>query len=67
MRCGLLTLRGRYQGLESLDGGGVDGGVQVVPFSCCLDKERVPQLVCVAAWNYVGPIIAPCSHHWCWL
>ena len=31
MRCGLLTLRGRYQGLEPLDRGGVDGGVQVVP------------------------------------
>ena len=67
MRCGLLTLRGRYQGLEPLDRGGVDGGVQVVPVSCCLDKERVPQLVCAAAWNYVGPIIAPCSHRWCWL
>ena len=61
MRCGLLTLRGRYKSLEPLDRGGVDGGVQVVPVSCCLDKERVPQLVCAAAWNYVGPIIAPCS------
>ena len=62
VRCGLLTLRGRYKSLEPLDRGGVDGGVQVVPVSCCFDKERVPQLVCSAAWNYVGPIIASCSH-----
>ena len=38
--------------------GGVYGGVvQVVPVSCSLDEKRVSQLVCVAVWNYGGPII----------
>ena len=58
-------LRSRYYSTRALNcwteaaSSGVDGGVvQVVPVSCCPDEKRVSQLVCAAAWKYVGPIIA---------
>ena len=36
----------------------MDGGViQVIPVSRSLDEEGVSQLVCVAAWDFVGPIV----------
>ena len=52
-------LCGRYEGLKTLNGGGVDGGVvQVIPVGRSLDKEaRVSQLVCAAAWDFVGSIV----------
>ena len=53
-------LCGRYLGLITLNGGGVDGGVvQVIPVGCSLDEEGVSQLVCVSAWDFVGPIVVP--------
>ena len=36
----------------------MDGGVvQVIPVGCSLDEEGISQLVCVAAWDFVGPIV----------
>ena len=38
----------------------MDGGVvQVIPVGCSLDEEGISQLVCVAAWDFVGPIVVP--------
>ena len=36
----------------------MDGGVvQVIPVGRSLDEEGVSQLVCAAAWNFVGPVV----------
>ena len=38
----------------------MDGGiVQVIPVGRRLDEEGVSQLVCAAAWDFVGPIVVP--------
>ena len=38
----------------------MDGGVvQVIPVGRSLDEEGVSQLVCAAAWDFVGPIVVP--------
>ena len=50
-------LCGRYWSLKTLNGGSVDGGVvQVIPVGRSVDEEGVSQLVCAAAWDFVGPI-----------
>ena len=39
----------------------MDGGdVQVIPVGRSLDEEGVSQLVCAAAWDFVGPIVVSC-------
>ena len=38
----------------------MDGGVaKVTPVGRSLDEEGVSQLVCAAAWDFVGPIVVP--------
>ena len=38
----------------------MDGGVvQVIPVGRSLDEGGVSQLVCAAAWDFVGPTVVP--------